>query len=123
MQSSADQENGALALNCAGPAPPPAAPPPPPFRFHAPRALIDWRALHALDVRAVVRDTDIDALERVLDVVAFGDMEAEDARVLTPANCTQAFRLAQLTVDYLLHVQDRLAADGCAAKVGGGGCW
>lgn len=32
--------------------------------------------------------------------------------------CVQLFRTAQLTVTYLLHVQDRLAADCCAAKVG-----
>lgn len=30
----------------------------------------------------------------------------------------QLFRTAQLTVNYLLHVQDRLAADSCTAKVG-----
>ena len=94
-----------------------AAPPPPPFRFSTPRQLIDWRALHALDLAALVRDTDIDALESVLDIVAHGDMEGEDARHLTPANAARAFRVAQLAVDYLLHVQDRLAADASAAKV------
>lgn len=90
----------------------------PPFRFSTPRQLIDWRALHALDMAAVVRDTDIDALESVLDIVAHGDMEGEDARHLTPANAARAFRVAQLAVDYLLHVQDRLATDACSAKVG-----
>lgn len=94
-----------------------AAPPSPPFRFSTPRQLIDWRALHALDLAALVRDTDIDALEGVLDIVAHGDMEGEDARHLTPANAARAFRVAQLAVDYLLHVQDRLAADVCTAKV------
>ena len=89
---------------------------PPTFRFRAPRALIDWRALHAVDVGGVVRDTDIDALEGVLDVVAFGDIEAEDARNLTPFNFIKLFRVAQLTVDYLLHVQDRLAADAGAVQ-------
>lgn len=90
----------------------------PPFCFSTPRQLIDWRALHALDLTAVVRNTDIDALESVLDIVAHGDMEGEDARCLTPANAARAFRVAQLAVDYLLHVQDRLAADACSAKVG-----
>lgn len=64
--------------------------PAPPFRFVAPRALIDWRALHAVDLGSVVRNTDVDALESVLDVVAFGDIEAEDHRTLTPANFIQA---------------------------------
>ncbi|EFN55152.1 hypothetical protein CHLNCDRAFT_52479 [Chlorella variabilis] len=87
-----------------------------PFRFHAPRCHIDWCALHALDLGAVVRESDIDALESVLDLVAGGDIEAEDARSLTPANFIQLFRTAQLTLDYLLHVQDRLAGDSTAAQ-------
>lgn len=90
-----------------------------PFRFRAPRALIDWNALRALDVGAVVRDTDIDALEGVLEAVASGDLEAEDPRALPFADLAKLFRAAQLTVGYLLHVQDRLATDACAAKVGG----
>lgn len=160
------------------------------FRFQPPHARIDWRALHGLDVEALVRalgagvvnnwdgvvhcqttlsaqfaqacaasapctgpvhllaaqpspaqpfgpasthppsqarTTDIDALERVLDVVAFGDIEAEDARNLTPLNFIKLFRLAQLTVEYLLFVQDRLAADNCVLKVWatrcGGASW
>ncbi len=63
-----------------------------PFRFAPPRALIDWRALHAVDLSSVVRDTNVDSLETVLDVVAFGDIEAEDHRTLTPANFIQASR-------------------------------
>ena len=70
-----------------------------------------------------MRSTDIDTLERVLDVVAFGDIEAEDARNLTPLNFIKLFRLAQLTVEYLLFVQDRLAADNCALKVGSARLW
>ncbi|KAL4858785.1 Zinc finger protein Dzip1 [Chlorella vulgaris] len=87
-----------------------------PFRFHRPRCLIDWRALHAVDLGAVARDTDLDALERVLDVLHGGDIEGEDARNLTPLNLVQLCRAAQLTLDYLLHVQERLAADSSAAQ-------
>ena len=54
-------------------------------------------------------------------MVAFGSIEAEDARNLTPLNFIKLFRLAQLTVEYLLFVQDRLAADNCALKVRAGG--
>lgn len=87
-----------------------------PFCFSRPHRLIDWRALHGLNLAAVVRDTDLDALERVLGVLHSGDIEAEDPRNLTPANFIQLFRAAQLTLDYLLHVQDRLSADSGAAK-------
>lgn len=84
---SSDRENGGpLLLNtgrgACSKAVRAAAPPPlpPPFRFGPPRALIDWRALHSLDLGRVVRETDVDALEGVLDVVAYGDLEAEDHR-------------------------------------------
>jgi len=87
---SSEQENGGGPLLLPAGAKP--VPPPPPFRFTAPRQLIDWRALHTLDLGSVVRDTDVDALEGVLDVVAFGDIEAEDCRTLTFANFTQLFR-------------------------------
>lgn len=107
----------AAAANCAAP---PTGRPPPPFRFRTPRALIDWRALRALDLDAVARDTDLDALESVLEVVAQGDLDAEDARALPFADVARLFRAAQLTVDYLLYVQDRLAADGGTAAVRGG---
>ncbi|GAB4818914.1 hypothetical protein N2152v2_005960 [Parachlorella kessleri] len=117
-----DQENQSILLNSPGqhctlvPARPPGSGCLSHFSFQQPRARIDWRALHSVDVDCLVRGTDIDALERVLDVVAFGDIEAEDARNLTPHNFIKLFRIAQLTVEYLLFVQDRLAGDNCAMK-------
>ena len=93
------------------PAPRPASP----FRFQSPRCLIDWRALHSLDLAAVQRDCDLDALEGVLDTLRCGDLEAEDARRLAPADFVQLFRAAQLALDYLLHVQERLVGDARAA--------
>ena len=73
--------------------------------------------MHALCMRAraQVRDTDIDALERAAACIAWGDLEAEDPRQLSEANFVKAFRLAQLLVEYLLHVQARAHA---RARVG-----
>ena len=58
-----------------------------------------------------VRKTDIDTLERCVNAVAFGDIEAEGPGSLTRVNFSRIFRLAQLTAEYLLHVQDRLAQE------------
>ena len=55
-----------------------------------------------------VRETDIDTLERCCAAMAFGDLSAEEPGSLSETNFTRLFRLAQLTVEYLLHVQDRL---------------
>lgn len=61
-----------------------------------------------MDVNPIIRDVDLDTLEKVVSVIAFGDIEAEDTRHLTELNFVKVFRLAQLTVEYLLYVQDCL---------------
>lgn len=64
-----------------------------------------------------VRRTDIDTLERCVNAVAFGDIEAEGPGSLTRVNFMRIFRLSQLTAEYLLHVQDRLAAETSRLRV------
>ncbi|KAF5837877.1 Iguana/Dzip1-like DAZ-interacting protein N-terminal-domain-containing protein [Dunaliella salina] len=53
-------------------------------------------------------DVDLDVLEKVVSIIAFGDIEAEDTRYLTELNFLKVFRLAQLIIEYLLYVQDCL---------------
>ena len=64
-----------------------------------------------------IRDTDLDTLERVVGIVAFGDLEGEDTCNLTDLNFLRIFRLSQLTAEYLLHVQDKLAQENAQLKV------
>ena len=117
-----------------------------PFRFAARHARLDWRLLAELDCDRIWRETDIDALERALDTVCYGDLSVEDPRHITgerlprgwpaarpcsdlprlrtpkvnrgrrtdPApprpgpSMVKLFRLAQMQVEYLLHVQVRV---------------
>ncbi|XP_073384942.1 uncharacterized protein [Physcomitrium patens] len=79
------------------------------FVFQKRHARIDWRTLHTIDVNRVIREVDIDTLEMVLDTIAFSDIRGEDVRNFTEANFVKIFRLAQLMVEYLLHVQELLA--------------
>jgi hypothetical protein len=55
-----------------------------------------------------VRDTDLDTLERLVSVITWGDIEAEDTRHLSEGNFVKVFRLAQLLLEYLLYVQENL---------------
>eukprot|EP00798_Chlamydomonas_sp_ICE-L_P015155 gene15155-21221_t len=57
-----------------------------PFKFEPRRTRIDWRMLHGVDVDHIVRDVDLDILERIVSIVAFGDIEAEDTRLLSELN-------------------------------------
>jgi hypothetical protein len=51
-----------------------------PFRFSVRNARLDWRLLAELDCDRIWRETDIDALERALDTVCYGDITVEDPR-------------------------------------------
>lgn len=64
-----------------------------------------------------VRETDLDALEAVVGVVAFGDVDAEAPGAVAEHSLRRLLRLAQLAAEYLLHVQDRLAAERCLLRV------
>ena len=64
-----------------------------------------------------IQDTDIDTLERCCAAMAFGDLEAEAPQTLTETSFLRLFRLAQLTVEYLLHIQDRLVWENGLLKV------
>jgi hypothetical protein len=55
--------------------------------------------------------TDIDQLEKVVHILAHGDIMSENTRELTEVNFLRIFRLAQLVIEYLLHVQDTLASE------------
>ncbi|OAE29684.1 hypothetical protein AXG93_509s1370 [Marchantia polymorpha subsp. ruderalis] len=81
----------------------------PPFVFQKRLTRIDWRKLHTIDVDKIVREVDLDTLEAVVDTIAFGDIQGEDTRNFTEANFVKIFRIAQLMVEYLLHVQELLA--------------
>ncbi|CAM6094918.1 unnamed protein product [Calypogeia fissa] len=81
-----------------------------PFVFQRRLSRIDWRKLHTIDVDRVIRQVDLDALESVLDTITFADIQGEDTRNFSESNFIKVFRLAQLMVEYLLHVQELLAS-------------
>lgn len=64
-----------------------------------------------------IRDTDLDMLERVVEIVAFGDLDGENTCNLTHLNFLRIFRLSQLTAEYLLHVQDCLDVQNSKLRV------
>ena len=67
---------------------------------------------------AQVRDTDLDALERVVSIVAFGDVDAEGPPgAVADVSLRRLLRLSQLANEYLLHVQDHLATRHHTTKV------
>eukprot|EP00798_Chlamydomonas_sp_ICE-L_P016266 gene16266-22445_t len=72
------------------------------FNFGYRNGIFDWRLLHGIDVEAVVRLTDVKAVEDSLHTLRHGSLGGEKG--LSVKNCIQLFRLLQLAVEYLTHL-------------------
>lgn len=83
-----------------------------PFKFRPRRESVDWRRISALDVDLVVSQLDVDVLQEHIGTVTFCSLEGERCqRCQSPVDpaLIKLFRLAQLTVEWLLHCQEFLA--------------
>ena len=70
---------------------------------------LDLEAIRDIDLERIERDVDIEALQRHLEPLVFGRLpEVLDAGE-GHAAFRKLFRLSQLTLEYLLNVQDVLA--------------
>ncbi|XP_026711351.1 zinc finger protein DZIP1L [Athene cunicularia] len=83
----------------------------PPFHFQTRRVSVDWRCFSAIDVERVAREVDVAALQEHITGVTFCDLDGERC-----PHCGQpvdpillkVLRMAQLSIEYLLHCQERL---------------
>uniref|UniRef100_A0A8C2B0E4 Cilium assembly protein DZIP1 n=1 Tax=Cyprinus carpio TaxID=7962 RepID=A0A8C2B0E4_CYPCA len=92
---------------------------PPTFKFRARRENVDWRRINAVDVDRVASELDFHALQEHITEVTFCSVEGERCqRCQSPVDpaLIKLFRLAQLTVEYLLHSQDCLSISLQAAE-------
>lgn len=77
------------------------------FFFRRRRDRVNWRMLGALDVHGIQRETDVAALQEVIDNITFCDIEGEDVRYVDP-NFVRMFQVSQLIIEYLLYCQNAL---------------
>ncbi|XP_077987588.1 uncharacterized protein LOC144442190 isoform X1 [Glandiceps talaboti] len=81
----------------------------PGFSFRKRFERVDWRKMASVDVDRVSRDLDFTILQDNIMNLTFCNIEQEiDTRTIDP-NFIKLFKLAQLTIEYLLHSQDYLA--------------
>ncbi|NWY57198.1 DZI1L protein, partial [Chionis minor] len=84
----------------------------PAFRFQPRRVSVDWRRFSALDVEQVAREVDVAALQEHIAGVTFCNLDGERCpRCGQPADpvLLKVLRMAQLSIEYLLHCQEQLA--------------
>lgn len=82
-----------------------------PFKFRPRRESVDWRRINAVDIELVVSQLDVDALQEHVSAVTFCSLDGERCqRCQSPVDpaLIKLFRLAQLTVEWLLHCQEFL---------------
>ncbi|CAF5087185.1 unnamed protein product [Rotaria sp. Silwood1] len=69
---------------------------------------IDWRRVAAVDVDRIARDMDFQTLQDNLENITLCNIDAEvDSRTMDP-NFVKLYKMAQLTIEYLLLCQDQI---------------
>ncbi|XP_070231922.1 cilium assembly protein DZIP1L isoform X3 [Bos mutus] len=84
----------------------------PTFKFQPRRESVDWRRISALDVDRVARELDVATLQENIAGVTFCNLDREVCgccgQPVDPV-LLKVLRLAQLSIEYLLHCQDCLS--------------
>ncbi|NXE19316.1 DZI1L protein, partial [Ardeotis kori] len=83
----------------------------PPFHFQPRRVGINWRRFSAIDVERVAREVDLATLQEHIAGITFCNLDGERCpHCGQPADTVllKVLRMAQLSIEYLLHCQERL---------------
>lgn len=67
---------------------------------------INWRQLMNVDLDRVVKEIDLQTLETLLNNVTYANLDRDDLERLGDQHFVKLFRIAQLTIEYLLYTQD-----------------
>ena len=67
---------------------------------------INWRQLMNVDLERVTKELDLATLETLLNNVTYAALDREDLERLGDQHFIKLFRVAQLTIEYLLYTQD-----------------
>mmetsp|Transcript_5601 Transcript_5601/g.12897 ORF Transcript_5601/g.12897 Transcript_5601/m.12897 type:complete len:1090 (-) Transcript_5601:173-3442(-) len=79
------------------------------FYFQRRHGKINLAELQSVNIQDVEENVDIETLQHHLEQLTFGDLEASEELREIPEGFLKLFRMSQLTVEYLLNVQDNLA--------------
>ncbi|XP_011145634.2 zinc finger protein DZIP1L isoform X1 [Harpegnathos saltator] len=78
------------------------------FNMHGSRVRVDWNRISAIDIDRVIRERDFSTIDENINNVIDYCLESEyDVKILD-SNFVKLFRLAQLSVEYLLYCKQYL---------------
>lgn len=78
------------------------------FYFQQRRGKLDMRSLARIDIEQVIEETDVGTLQLHLENLTFADLTTDDMTSYTDEHFLKLFRMSQLTIEYLLNVQNAL---------------
>ncbi|EMP38429.1 Zinc finger protein DZIP1L [Chelonia mydas] len=85
----------------------------PAFKFQSRRDSVDWRRFSAIDIERVARELDVTTLQENIVSVTFCNLDSEKCphcqQPIDPV-LLKVLKMAQLTIEYLLHSQEYLTA-------------
>ncbi|CAM9365756.1 unnamed protein product, partial [Chrysoparadoxa australica] len=76
------------------------------------------RSIARVDIDRIIKDVDVDALQEFIENITFSDISTDEMCLYSDESFIKLFQLSQLTLEYLLSVQDSLATnlEGIAKK-------
>ncbi|XP_014676832.1 PREDICTED: zinc finger protein DZIP1L-like [Priapulus caudatus] len=78
------------------------------FMFRKRTERLDWRLLASVDIDRIAREVDLTALQDNISNITFCNIERELDFSDVDSNFVKVYKLAQFTIEYLLHSQDYL---------------
>ncbi len=83
----------------------------PGFCFQQRRSKIDVRSISKLDLDKIVREVDVEMLQKSLENITFGKLELDDLKYMPDDLIIRLFQVAQYTIEYLLFAQEELTSN------------
>ena len=80
----------------------------PPYTFQIKTNKINWEHISNIDINSIKSISDLDALQERIQELVFCQLTKEDNNKFANANCVNLFKIAQLSIEYLLHMQESL---------------
>ncbi len=81
---------------------------PPKFKFSERQGRVNWRALINTNLEQVADQIDLRQLESLLQNITYAELDREDFERMGDAHFCKLFRLAQLSIEYLVYTQNYL---------------
>nr|CCC91538.1 conserved hypothetical protein [Trypanosoma congolense IL3000] len=79
------------------------------FHFIEGSERLDWGVLVNIDIQRLMKDTNVDTLQRVVENIAFARLTRDEAAMFSPEHFIHLYTICQLVIQYLVYSQERLA--------------